>query len=451
MRKLLIANRGEIAVRIVRAARELGIKTVVVASEPDAESFAAGLADECAVIGPAPAIRSYLDHAAVLKAAVDYGCDAVHPGYGFLSENAAFARAVIEAGIRWVGPSPESIELMGDKARARQAAQDAGVPIVPGTDGTAPSGAALIEVARGIGYPLVVKASAGGGGRGIRLVTREEDLSSTVELAQAEAAAAFGSSSVYLERFVEHSRHVEVQLLGDGTNVIHLGDRDCSMQRRQQKIMEEAPAPSIPAAVRQQMLDSAVQLGKACKYLGVGTIEFLYDPLKQEVAFLEMNTRLQVEHPVTEMITGLDLVREQLLIADGGLLRLAQEDIVFRGHAFEFRINAEDPSKGFTPSPGVLQRMDWPGGPGIRIDSGFVTGSTVAPFYDSLLAKLIVWDETRSQAIDRSVRALNEMSIEGVATTIPLLNALIQRPELRSVAHHSKFVEDCPELLGVVA
>lgn len=451
MKKLLIANRGEIAVRIIRTARELGIGTVVVASEPDAHSFAAELADECAVVGPAPASRSYLDHEAVLKAALDHGCDAVHPGYGFLSENADFARAVRDAGLIWVGPDPESIELMGDKARARQAAMDAGVPTLRGSDGAVPEGADIVAIAREIGYPLVVKAAAGGGGRGIRLVVSEEDLLATVEVAQAEAAAAFGSSAVYLERFVERARHVEVQILGDGRNVIHLGDRDCSMQRRQQKIMEEAPAPDLPEEVRRQMLESSVHLAQKCAYSGLGTVEFLYDPRNHEVAFIEMNTRLQVEHPVTEMITGLDLVREQLLVADGAELRLRQEDIVFRGHAFEFRINAEDPANGFMPSPGVIKRLDWPGGPGIRVDSGFVSGSTVAPFYDSLLAKLIVWDETRDQAIVRSGRALDEITVEGVTTTIPLLKVLSQRPELRAVEHHSKFIETAPELLGLPA
>ena len=448
MKKLLIANRGEIAVRIIRTARELGIPTVVVASEPDADGLAARLADEHAVIGPAPASQSYLDHGAVLKAAADFGCDAVHPGYGFLSENAAFARAVVEAGLIWVGPSPEAIELMGDKARARQAAEAAGVPTLRGTHGEAPTGDALLEIAAEIGYPLVVKAAAGGGGRGIRLVTRAEDLASTVEVAQAEAAAAFGSAAVYLEKFVERARHVEVQVLGDGTNVVHLGDRDCSMQRRQQKILEEAPAPDLPDDVRRHMLESSVELARQCHYKGLGTVEFLYDAVNHEVSFIEMNTRLQVEHPVTEMVTGLDLVREQLLIADGEPLRMRQEDVVFRGHAFEFRLNAEDPSKGFMPSPGLLERLDWPGGPGVRIDSGFVAGSTVMPFYDSLLAKIIVWDETRDEAIGRSIRALDEITIEGVATTIPLLSAVLHRPELKSVEHHTKFIETSPEILG---
>ena len=449
MQKLLIANRGEIAVRIIRTARQMGIRTVVVASEPDAESHAARLADEYVVIGPAPAKLSYLDHAAVLKAAVDTGCDAVHPGYGFLSENAVFARSVSEAGLIWVGPSPEAIELMGNKSRARQAAEEAGVPTLRGSDGTVQQGEDIVAEGTAIGYPLVVKASAGGGGRGIRLVESAADLVATVDVAQAEALAAFGSSDVYLERFVRRARHVEVQVLGDGENVIHLGDRDCSMQRRQQKILEEAPAPRLPDEVRERIRSSSVELARECRYVGLGTVEFLYDPDNHEAAFIEMNTRLQVEHPVTEMITGLDLVREQLLVAGGGKLRLTQDEVEFRGHAFEFRINAEDPDNGFMPSPGLLSRVDWPGGPGIRVDSGVVSGSAVAPFYDSLLAKLIVWDSSRDEAIARSLRALDEIIIEGVKTTLPLLATLLKRPELEAVEHHSTFLETTADLLGV--
>ncbi|MBT1001562.1 acetyl-CoA carboxylase biotin carboxylase subunit [Paenarthrobacter sp. DKR-5] len=451
MEKLLIANRGEIAVRLIRTAREMGIRTVLVASEPDAASYASSLADECVVIGPAPASKSYLDQQAVLKAALDAGCDAVHPGYGFLSENAAFARAVVEAGLIWVGPSADAISLMGDKSRARQAAETAGVPILRGTPGALRKEDDVLSVADWIGYPLVVKAAAGGGGRGIRLVTSEQDLLATVEVAQAEAQAAFGSSDVYLEKFVQRARHVEVQILGDGENVIHLGDRDCSMQRRQQKIVEEAPAPDLPEAVREKIRLSSVELARECGYEGLGTVEFLYDPEAHEAAFIEMNTRLQVEHPVTEMITGLDLVREQLLIAAGGKLRLSQEDVRFTGHAFEFRLNAEDPENGFMPSPGALQHLEWPGGPGVRVDSGVVTGSVVAPFYDSLMAKLIVWAADRDEAIDRSVRALAEVRVEGVKTTLPLLSSLLRAPALRAVEHHSKFIETTPELTGASA
>lgn len=448
MERILVANRGEIAVRIIRAAREMGLQTVLAASEPDADSYASSLADEVKVLGPAPATKSYLDSAAVLAAAEESGCDALHPGYGFLSENARFARAVTTAGITWVGPSGDAIELMGNKSRARQAAQDAGVPILSGSDGALDPDTDPLAVAEGIGYPLVIKASAGGGGRGIRLVTQKEDLVQTLDVARAEAQAAFGDPAVYLEQFVHRARHVEVQILGDGEHIIHLGDRDCSLQRRQQKIIEEAPAPLLPENVRDIIHESSIELGRRCSYSGLGTIEFLYDPDREQAAFIEMNTRLQVEHPVTEMVTGLDLVREQLLVAASGRLRLRQEDIKFRGHAFEFRINAEDPSQGFMPSPGTLGRLDWPGGPGVRIDSGVVAGSKVAPFYDSLLAKLVVWDETRSEAIQRSVRALAETRIEGVKTTLPLLSTILQRPEVHDVTHHSKFIESTPEFLG---
>lgn len=451
MQKLFIANRGEIAVRIIRAARELGIRTVVGASEADAGSYAAGLADKCVIIGPAAAGKSYLNQRVVLRAALDSGCDALHPGYGFLSENANFARAVTEAGLVWVGPSSESIEMMGNKARARQAAEAAGVPTLRGSRGIVTPGDELLFEAEAIGYPLVVKASAGGGGRGIRLVGRADDLVSTVTLAQAEALAAFGSGDVYLERFVQRARHVEVQVIGDGKNVIHLGDRDCSMQRRQQKIMEEAPAPNLPDAVRERIRRTSVELARRCQYRGLGTVEFLYDPETNEAAFIEMNTRLQVEHPVTEMITGLDLVREQLLIAAGGNLRLTQEQVEFQGHAFEFRINAEDPANGFMPSPGTLHRVGWPGGPGVRVDSGVVAGSAVAPYYDSLLAKLVVWDSTRVECVARSLRALDEVEIDGVQTTLPLLAALLRRPELLAVDHHSTFIETTPDLLGALA
>ncbi|NKX56049.1 acetyl-CoA carboxylase biotin carboxylase subunit [Arthrobacter mobilis] len=451
MERLFIANRGEIAVRVIRSARELGLRTVLAVSEPDEKSRAAQLADEYRLIGPAPASKSYLDQSAVLAAALDSGCDAVHPGYGFLSENARFAAAVMEAGLTWVGPSPEAIELMGDKARARDAARRAGVPILKGSEGAVGHGEDLLAEGREIGYPLVVKASAGGGGRGIRLVATEQELVPTVEVAQAEARAAFGSADVYLERFLGRARHVEVQILGDGQDAIHLGDRDCSMQRRQQKILEEAPAPALPDAVRERIQQSSVELARECHYRGLGTVEFLYDPESHEAAFIEMNTRLQVEHPVTEMVTGLDLVREQLLVAGEGKLPLSQDQVQFRGHAFEFRLNAEDPASGFMPSPGTLERLDWPGGPGVRIDSGFVAGSVVAPFYDSLLAKLIVWDASRAEAIARSLRALDEVDVEGVKTTLPLLTALIQRPELRDVEHHSKFIETTPGLLGDVA
>lgn len=449
MKKLLVANRGEIAVRIIRTAREMGITTVAVVSEADKASYAADLADEAIVIGPAPAGLSYLNHEAVLKAAADSGADAVHPGYGFLSENAEFARKVIDAGLVWVGPSPASIELMGDKSRARRAAIDAGVPTLPGSESELQAGDDIAAIAAGIGYPLVVKASAGGGGRGIRLIVNPEELIATVSIAQAEALAAFNSSDVYFEKFVTRARHVEVQILGDGKNFVHLGDRDCSMQRRQQKILEEAPAPGIPDEVRDRMRVSSIELARKAAYVGVGTIEFLYDPVTREAAFIEMNTRIQVEHAITEAITGLDLVREQLRIASGEELGLSQSDVSFVGHALEFRINAEDPDNNFMPSPGLIRALNLPGGPGVRSDFGFIAGESVAPFYDSLLGKVIVWAPTRELAIARAERALHETEIEGIKTTVGLLRRLVSLGDFAAVNHHTKYIETAVAIIGV--
>lgn len=448
IRRLLIANRGEIAVRIIRTAREMGIETVLAMSEADTSSLAALLADESVVIGPAPAGRSYLDHEAVLGAARSSGCDAIHPGYGFLSESAAFARKAQEAGFTWVGPDPEAIELMGDKARAIAAAIEAGVPTLEGTGGAVPHDADVDAIGAKLGFPLAVKASAGGGGRGIRIVHDAAELAGTVEVARAEAKAAFGDDAVYFERFVPTARHVEVQVLGDGVDAVHFGDRDCSLQRRQQKVVEEAPAPNMPDAVRLRMRDSAVELARRCGYRGAGTVEFLYDAEREEVAFIEMNTRLQVEHPITEEIAGIDLVREQLRIAGGERLGYAQDDIVLRGHAFEFRINAEDPANGFMPSPGVLELMELPGGPGVRLDLGIAPGGAVAPFYDSLIGKVIVSAPSRDHALDRASRVLAELEIEGVKTTLPMLRLLVEEPEVRAVAHHTKYLESRPELMG---
>lgn len=449
MKKLLVANRGEIAVRIIRTAREMGITTVAVVSEADKSSYAADLADEAIVIGPAPAGLSYLSHEAVLKATADSGADAVHPGYGFLSENAEFARKVIDAGLIWVGPSPASIELMGDKSRARRAAIDAGVPTLPGTESALKDGDDIAAIAALIGYPLVVKASAGGGGRGIRLVVNPDELRATVDIAQAEALAAFDSSDVYFEKFVTRARHVEVQILGDGENFVHLGDRDCSMQRRQQKILEEAPAPGLPDDVRQRMRDSSLELARKAAYVGVGTIEFLYDPETHEAAFIEMNTRIQVEHTITEAITGIDLVREQLRIASGEKLGLTQSDVSFTGHALEFRINAEDPDNNFMPSPGIIKALNLPGGVGVRSDFGFIAGKSVAPFYDSLLGKIIVWAPTRDIAIARAERALDETDIEGIKTTVGLLRRLVSLSDFAEVNHHTKYIETAVDLIGV--
>ncbi|GER23527.1 acetyl-CoA carboxylase biotin carboxylase subunit [Zafaria cholistanensis] len=447
MKKLLIANRGEIAVRIIRTARQMGIATVVVVSEPDRDSLAARTADEAVLIGPAPATASYLNHEAVIAAALEAGADAVHPGYGFLSENAAFARKVIDAGLAWVGPPPEAIEMMGNKSRAREAAREAGVPVLRGTEGPLREEDDALAIARDIGFPIAVKASAGGGGRGIRFVDTEEELLAAIGMARGEAGSVFGDPTVYMERFVPHARHVEVQLLADGEVFVHLGDRDCSMQRRSQKVIEEAPAPELPEAVRERIRSSSVELARRCGYRGAGTVEFLYDPVAQEAAFIEMNTRLQVEHPITEAITGVDLVREQLRVASGQGLSVAQEDITFTGHAIEVRLNAEDPSNNFFPSPGTISELHWPEGEGIRVDTGVDAGSTVAPFYDSMLAKLVVSAATRDQAIAAMLTALKEVRIEGVKTTLPLHRALLARPEFAAVEHHSKFIETTPGLL----
>lgn len=447
MKKLLIANRGEIAVRIIRTARDMGLGTVVVVSEPDSTSLAAGTADESVVVGPAPAPASYLNQDAIIAAALDTGCDAIHPGYGFLSENTSFARKVADAGLIWVGPDADAIEMMGNKSLARESAHKAGVPVLRGTDGPLDPDADAVAIASGIGYPLVVKASAGGGGRGIRFVSAEDELLETIEMARGEAASVFGDPTVYLERFVEHARHVEVQILGDGTNFIHLGDRDCSMQRRSQKVIEEAPAPDLPDSVRRTIRESSVELARQCGYQGAGTVEFLYDPLNHEAAFIEMNTRIQVEHPITEQITGVDLVREQLLIAGTGSMSLSQEDITFTGHAIECRINAEDPGNNFFPSPGRLDSLEWPTGEGIRVDTGVDTGSVVSPFYDSMLAKLIVHAADRDSAIAATLAALDHVHVEGVKTTVPVHKMLLARPEFATVTHHSKFIESAPDLL----
>ncbi|MEV4603229.1 acetyl-CoA carboxylase biotin carboxylase subunit [Amycolatopsis sp. NPDC049253] len=451
MRKLLIANRGEIAVRILRTAHALDLATVVVCSEADRDSLAARTAGEAVVVGPPPARDSYLNSAAVVQAAVDTGADAVHPGFGFLSENAEFAQLVLDAGLTWVGPAPSAIRLMGDKVAAREAARRAGVPVLAGSDGPLDVTADPLAVAREVGFPLVLKASAGGGGRGIRLVTDPADFLGALDLTRSEARASFGDDTMYLERFVERARHVEVQVLGDGSRVIHLGDRDCTMQRRSQKVLEEAPAPDLPDEVRERIRSSSVDLAKACSYSGVGTVEFLYDPVRQEAAFIEMNTRLQVEHPVTELVTGVDLVEQQLRIARGEELGLAQADVTFTGHAFESRINAEDPDRGFLPSPGTISALTWPSGPGVRVDSGVAAGDAVAPYYDSMIAKLIVHGPDRTAAIARMTEALRGVEITGIATTVGLQLDLFARPELAAVEHHTKFIETTPGLLKETA
>jgi acetyl-CoA carboxylase, biotin carboxylase subunit len=441
IRRLLVANRGEIAVRIIRAARELGIQTVAVHSDADRESLAVRMADVVMPIGPPQAAKSYLNVDALMKAAVDSGADAVHPGYGFLSENAAFAERVEAAGLVFVGPTPEAIRTMGNKSLARATAAKAGVPCVPGSDGVVESVEEAVAVAGTIGWPIMIKASAGGGGRGIRVANDADELRSQMVTAQAEAQAAFGDRSVYLERFIRRARHVEVQVLGDGTDAVHCFERECSLQRRRQKILEEAPSPALSADTRARLCESAVQLARSVAYRGAGTLEYLYDDESREFFFIEMNTRIQVEHPITEMITGIDLVREMIRIAGGEPLRFRQSDIVMRGVAIECRINAEDPEKNFMPSPGKVHEVILPGGPGVRIDSMLYPGYTVPPWYDSLLAKLVVHAEDRPAAIARMRRALGELRIEGVSTTRGLHLGLMDEPRFQSADFHTNALE----------
>ncbi|MGH3275119.1 MAG: acetyl-CoA carboxylase biotin carboxylase subunit [Streptosporangiaceae bacterium] len=452
MRKLLIANRGEIAVRVIATARALGIATVAVCSDADTDSLAARLADQAVRIGPAQASASYLNQRAIIDAALASGADAVHPGYGFLSENADFARLVISSGLTWVGPDPATIALMGDKMAAIRAARAAGVPVLPGSDGPLPRNAdraTALAWARPVGFPLMIKAAAGGGGRGIRVVLEEPELLAAIDLARSEAQSSFGDDTVYLERFVDRARHVEVQILADGADCVHLGDRDCTMQRRSQKLIEEAPAPCLPERVRARIRESSVALARSCGYAGVGTVEFLYDPVREEAAFIEMNTRLQVEHPVTEMITGLDLVAEQLRIAGGEPLGRSQDDIEETGHAFECRINAEDPARGFFPSPGQITKLSWPAGPGIRVDAGVAEGSVVTPFYDSMIAKLVVHAPDRDKAITLMGDALRQVTVEGIATTVRLQRALLETIEMARAEHYTTFIETAPGVLEV--
>ena len=440
-KRLLIANRGEIAVRIIRAARELGLETVAVHSEADRESLAVKMADIVVPIGPSPVSKSYLNVDALLKAAQDSGAQAVHPGYGFLSENEAFAAAVESAGLIFVGPTPESIRIMGNKSFARATAAKAGVPTVPGSTGVVETTDAAVEVAAKIGYPIMIKASAGGGGRGIRVAADADELRKQMVVAQAEAQSAFGDKSVYLERFIRRARHIEVQVLGDGNDVVHCFERECSLQRRRQKILEEAPSPALNPATRERLCESAVRLARSVHYRGAGTLEYLYDDESGEFFFIEMNTRIQVEHPITEMITGIDLVREMILIALGHPLRFKQSDIAIRGAAIECRINAEDPDKSFMPSPGRVSDLQLPGGPGVRVDTMLYPGYIVPPFYDSLLGKLIVHAEDRPAAIARMRRALNELQVEGIKTTRALHLRLMDEPRFESAQFDTNFLE----------
>ena len=441
IKTLFIANRGEIAVRIIRAARELGLKTIQAHSLADAESLAVRLADEAVNIGPPSAAKSYLNVEAVVAAAVASGADAVHPGYGFLAENARFAEAVEAAGLDFVGPTPQQIRMMGDKVSALEAAIRAGVPTVPGSKGRVETPEAAGVVVDRIGFPVMIKASAGGGGRGIRVATSRDEFDRLMPQASAEALAAFGDGGLYIEKFIASSRHVEVQVLGDGYDVVHFYERECSLQRRRQKVWEEAPAAMLPADVRSKLCQSAVDLAKAVQYRGAGTIEYLYDDTTRDFYFLEMNTRIQVEHPVTEMITGFDLVREMIRVSMGEKLRMKQSDIAIRGHAIECRINAEDPTQNFMPAPGLIESLVVPGGAGVRFDSLLYQGYTVPPFYDSLLGKLIVWDEDRASAMTRMARALGELKIGGVKTTRGLHRALASDPDVQAARFDTQFLE----------
>jgi acetyl-CoA carboxylase biotin carboxylase subunit len=441
IKSLLIANRGEIAVRIIRAAKALGIRTVQVHSMADRDMLAVKLADQSIEIGPPSAAKSYLNISAVLNAAKETGVDAVHPGYGFLSENAAFAQAVEDAGLIFVGPTAQAISLLGDKVEARKVAIAAGVPTVPGSNGRVETIDAARDVVETVGFPVMIKAAAGGGGRGIRIAETMEDFERHFPQASAEALAAFGDGGLYVEKVITRARHVEVQILGDGTDAIHCFERECSLQRRRQKVWEEAPSVRLPEAVRQKLCASAVALARQVNYRGAGTVEYLYDDESGEFYFIEVNTRIQVEHPVTEMITGIDLVQEMIRIAGGAKLSIRQEDVKVRGHAIECRINAEDPARGFLPGPGTIESLKVPEGEGVRFDTMLYEGYTVPPFYDSLLGKLIVWGETREACIARLADALDNFTIRGLPTTIPLHQALAADPSVASGDVHTRFLE----------
>jgi acetyl-CoA carboxylase biotin carboxylase subunit len=438
--KILIANRGEIALRVLRACKELGIGTVAVHSTADADAMHVRLADESVCIGPPPARDSYLNIPALLAACEITGADAVHPGYGFLSENARFAEILGEHNITFIGPKPEHIRLMGDKIEAKRTAKRLGIPVVPGSDGGVSDDAAAHAIAREIGFPLLVKAAAGGGGRGMKVARTAEELPTALATARSEAKAAFGDDAVYLERYLEQPRHIEIQVLGDGRgNAVHLGERDCSLQRRHQKLFEESPSPALNTSERDAIGETVAMAMRELKYASAGTVEFLYE--NGAFYFIEMNTRIQVEHPVTEMTTDMDLILEQIRVAAGGELGMSQADVKFHGHAIECRINAENPVS-FRPSPGKILHWHPPGGLGVRIDSGAYQGYTIPPYYDSLVGKLIVHGKTRTECLMRLKRALDELIVDGIETTLPLFRALVREPAIIDGDYHIHWLEE---------
>lgn len=445
-KKILIANRGEIALRIIRACRELGIETAIVYSEADKDSLPVKLADESYCIGPAPSAQSYLSIPAIISAAEVAKAEAIHPGYGFLAENPVFTQVCADHNLVFIGPSGETMKMMGDKSLARQIAQKARVPVVPGSKKPLKNIKEALKLAKKIHYPVIIKAVAGGGGRGMRIAHNEDELKKFFETAQAEAQAAFGDPQVYLEKYLAGPRHIEFQILADSAgNTVHLGERECSIQRRHQKLIEESPSPALNKKLRDKMGKASVRIARAVHYLGAGTIEFLLDSAGK-FYFMEMNTRIQVEHPVTEMVTDIDLIKEQIKIATGEKLAFKQNEIEFRGHAIELRINAEDPEKSFMPCPGTLKLFFPPAGPGVRVDSHVFPGYQIPPNYDSLIAKLIVKEATREAAINRALRALDEFVIDGIKTTIPFHQKVLNHPSFRNGVFSTHFIED--ELLG---
>jgi acetyl-CoA carboxylase biotin carboxylase subunit len=442
IKKVLIANRGEIAVRIIRACKEMNIETVAIYSEADREALHVQLADEAYCVGPISSKESYLNLTNIISVAKLTACDAIHPGYGFLAENADFAELCEECNLIFIGPSPEAISKMGTKDVARDTMEQAGVPIVPGSKGIIKSTEEATELANKMGYPVIIKATAGGGGKGIRVARSEQELVKGIQITQQEASTAFGNPGVYIEKYIEDFRHVEIQVMADAHgNVIHLGERDCTIQRRLQKLLEETPSPALDHEIRRQMGEAAVKAAQAVNYTGAGTVEFIYEYKQKKFYFMEMNTRIQVEHPVTEMVTGVDLIKEQIRVASGEKLSLTQDEVNFQGWAIECRINAENPAKNFMPSPGKVEMYLPPGGYGVRVDSAVYPGYSIPPYYDSMVAKLITYGKTRDEAIAKMKRALSEFVIEGVHTTIPFHLQLLDHPDFVKGEFNTKFLE----------